>query len=150
MPFAPLTSTTWTLTYEGDGRALYATSAGICLLTGHAFERGEDVYEATVNGSRGFVSRRGLWRLSVHSVGQTREVQSRFVVARPEVDAEALVARATRVQVVDVASGVAACTYTREGDQGWWYGCAQYTDDEVAAHARRAFAFSAERLEGVR
>ena len=145
MPFAPLTSTTWTLTYgTSGGRMTYAPCPGVCLLSGLPFAQGADVHEASVNGVHGFVTVSGMHRLALRAVGQTRTVRSPFVFVTEDTDVDALVAQSTRITLLAAQTVLGQTVFLREDDGQWWRGCEQLSDQQVAAEARTAFMLRAE------
>jgi len=146
MPFAPLTSTEWTLAYgTSGGRMTYAPEAGTCLLTGLPFAQWADVYEASVNGIHGFVTVSGMHRLALRAVGQTRTVRSHFVFVTEDTDVDALVAQSTRITVLAAQPALGQTVFSREDDGLWYCGCEALSDEQVAAEARTAFMLRAER-----
>ena len=146
MPFAPLTSTTWTLAYEtSGGRMTYAPEAGVCLLSGLPFPQWADVYEASVNGVHGLVTLSSMHRLGIRRVGQTATVQSPFVFVAEVTDMDALVAHSARITLLSAQRVLGRALFSREDDGQWWRGCEQLSDQHVAAAARAAFMLRAER-----
>jgi hypothetical protein len=146
MPFAPLTSTTWSLAYgTSGGRMTYAPCAGICLLSGLPFAQWADVYEAAVNGVPGFVTVSSMHRLSIRAVGQTLTVQSAFVFVAEDMDMDALVAQSARITLLAAQPVLGQTVFSREDDGQWYCGCEQLSDQQVAAEARAAFMLRAER-----
>ena len=140
-----LTSTVWTML--GGSRVFPARYAGTCLVSGLPFVAGTEVRMAEVNGCMGAVTQSGLRLLDCRTGVTVTEVRSSFTLVTPLVDTEALVAQATRMTLLN-RQGIKVEARYECGS--WWANHSRRTDKQMLAHARKAFAIAAERLEGVR
>jgi hypothetical protein len=141
-----LTTTVWTML---DGSRVFpARYAGTCLVSGLPFVAGTEVRMAEVGGCMGAVTQSGLRLLDCRTGADTSEVRSSFTLVTPLVDTDALVAQATRMTLMN-RQGVKVEARYECG--AWWANhSSRRTDKQMLAHARKAFAIAAERVEGVR
>jgi hypothetical protein len=141
MPFAPLTSTTWTML---DGSRVFpAQFSGVCAVSGLPFGAGSEVRMATVNGVRGAVTQHGLRLLDVRYGADATDARSSFVLVTDAVDTDALVAGATRLTLLNKQGMRTVCKL----ENGcWWANGSRRTEKQMLAQARKAFAVAAERV----
>lgn len=140
-----LTTTVWTML---DGSRVFpARYAGTCLMSGLPFVAGTEVRMAEVNGCMGAVTQAGLRLLDARTGAESSAVRSCFTLVTPLVDTDALVAQATRITLLN-RQGVRVEARYEHG--AWWAGGSRRSDKQMMAHARKAFAVAAERVEGGR
>lgn len=134
-----LTTTTWTMLDEG--RPFHARYPGTDLISGLPFNAGAEVRSATVNGVKGYVSTAGLRLLDVRYAGDARST-SIYTIVTPDVDTDALIDRAQRVQLLNKQGGFS--TYALE-PYGWVStrgSPTTVTPAQIKRYARNAYAIS--------